>query len=288
MGPGINTQNGPSGARKLRSPFYFGGLKMKFGYERAISAVVGAVLILISQLGSAATADEFLRATPVGSWQAREEITTDAKGKQTVMVVKTSLVESVNYEGAPHYWVESVMESFKIKKGKRKPVGKPMVIKALVDASMMSSKPQNVAGNLQKYGREIIMQQGDQDPMRISEGGAFAQMMMKSMGVKVDYDYQDGGEKTVDVPAGQFKCTNLKGKGNTEVKILVQTLRVQGEVETCVSERVPFGIVYYQSRSTTNGKTSTTEAKLTEFGKSGAVSRITKAPVDAPQMPKLF
>ncbi len=255
---------------------------------RGIKSLIGAALVLGSQLCAAVAPDAFFKATPVGSWQTREEITTDAKGKQTVMLVKTSLLEKVDYQGAPHYWIETAMENFKVKKGKRKPVGQPMVIKALVDASVMGAQSQNVIGNLQKYGREIIMQQGDQSPMRITEGGAFAQMMMKSMGVKVDYDYQQAGEKTVDVPAGQFKCENLKGAGNTEVKVLVQTMRIQAEVETCISDKVPFGIVYYQSNSTTNGKASTTEAKLTEFSKTGATSLITQAPVDAPQMPKLF
>lgn len=256
-------------------------------FRNRFGIVLSALLVLASDQVTASM-DAIFASTPVGSWQVREELMTDAKGRQTLMRVKTSLLDSVSHQGAPHYWIETAMESYQIKKGKRKPAGQPMVMKVLVDASVMGREPQNLIGNLQKYAREIILQQGDQDPMRVTEGGAFAQMMMKSMGVKVDYDYQPAGEKTVAVPAGEFKCLNLEGTGNSEVKIMIKTIRIQGEVETCVSDKVPFGIVQYQSKSTTNGKTTLTEAKLTEFGKSGAVSQIVKAPVDAPQMPKLF
>lgn len=250
-------------------------------------------VLLFAALASASdhavsTADEVLPSTPVGSWQVREEIMTDAKGQQTLLRVKTALLDAVAHQGTPHYWIETAMESYQLKKGQRKAAGQPMVMKVLVDASVMSKEPQNVIGNLQRYGREIILQQGNQDPMRITEGGTFAEFIMKSMGVKVEYDYQPNGVKTVEVPAGKFECTNLKGSGTAEVRAVIQTIRVQSEMEACVSDQVPFGIVYYQSTSTTNGKASTSEGKLTEFGESGAVSQITKTPMDAPQMPKLF
>lgn len=237
---------------------------------------------------AAANSLDFSGATPVGSWQVREETTTDARGRQTLTVVKTSMLEKVAYQGAPHYWIETAIETYKLRKNKRKAQGDPVTMKVLVEASVMGAEPENVAANLQKYGKEIIFQSGNSDPMRIVEGGALAQMMMKSLGVSVEYQYTKEGSKTVEVPAGKYKCTIMRGNGTTEMRVLMRKVSISSEIETCMSAQVPFGIVAYTSISTENGKETRSEARLIEFGKSGAVSQITKAPVDMPEMPKLF
>lgn len=246
--------------------------------------------MLTTLVSHAATAGmpDFSESTPVGSWQVREETTTDAKGRQTLTVVKTSMLEKVDYQGAPHYWIETAIESYKLRKDKRKAQGDPVVMKVLVEASVMGAEPENVAANLQKYGKEIIFQSGNSDPMRMVEGGALAQMMMKSLGVSVDYQYRKAGSKTVEVPAGKFSCAIMWGEGTTEMRVLMRKLSVRSEIETCTSAQVPFGIVAYTSVGTENGKETRSEARLIEFGRSGAASKITKAPVDMPEMPKLF
>lgn len=246
-----------------------------------------ALSALVSQRSVAGVPD-FIASTPVGSWQLREDITTDEKGRQTVMLVKTSMLEKINFQGAPHYWIEVTMESYRLRKGKRKAQGEPVVMKTLVEASVISENPENVAANLQKFGKEIILQSGNGDPMRIAEGGALAQMMMKSLGVSVDYSYTEAGTKVVEVPAGKFNCTVMRGEGTTEVRVIMRKISVASRIESCTSGQVPFGVVAYATVSTENGKETRSEARLMEFGKTGAVSSITRAPVDMPEIPKLF
>lgn len=254
--------------------------------RRWIKSVV-VLMVLVGHTVSAGMPD-FSGSTPVGSWQVREETTTDAKGRQTVTVVKTSMLEKVAHQGAPHYWIETEIESYKLRKGKRKAQGDPVVMKVLVEESVVGADPENVVANLHKYGKEIIFQSGNSDPMRMAEGGALAQMMMKSLGVSVDYKYAESGTKTVDVPAGKFSCTVLRGDGTTEMQVLMRKVSVRSQIETCLSGQVPFGIVAYEAVNMENGKETRADARLIEFGKSGAVSKITKAPVDMPEIPKLF
>src|SRR5690606_26899461 len=133
------------------------------------------------------------------------------------------------------------MESYKLRKGKRKAQGEPVVMKTLVEASVIGANPENVTANLQKYGKEIIFQPGNGDPMRIVEGGALAQMMMKSLGVSVDYSYREDGTRTAEVPAGTFTCTVLRGEGTTEMRVVMRKISIQSRIETCTSGQVPFG-----------------------------------------------
>ncbi len=230
----------------------------------------------------------FKKATPLGSWSVREDLTTNHKGKQTVAVVKTSLVDKEMVEGSLHYWVEVEMQNYKLKKDKRKKQGDKMIMKVLIDSSTFSDSPANVVGNLNKYASTVIMQNGNADPMKIEQGGAMAQSMMSAMGVSVEFDFSEGGSKKVNVPAGNISCKVLKGSGTTETKVMIKTFKVSSETESCYSNDIPFGLVYSTADIVTNGKKSTTESKLMEFGKSGAVTAITKTPTEMPKMPKLF
>jgi len=235
-------------------------------------------LICCSLTASAEPMFDFNQSTPVGSWQVREETTTDHKGKQSLAVMKTSLLSKVEYQGTPHYWIEMEMQTYKLKKNDRKPQGKPMILKALVDASVASGDAANVIGNLDKYGREVIFQSGNDDPVRIQQSGMLGKSMLQAMGTKIEYQFTKTGETSVAVPAGKIKCTSYKGTGSTEIDLIIKKIRVNSETQACISDTVPFGIVNSVSTSTNNGKESTSEAVLVEYGTSGAVSAITKEP----------
>ncbi|MDO3387410.1 hypothetical protein QWI17_16330 [Gilvimarinus sp. SDUM040013] len=255
-----------------------------------VSSVWLKVWLLVAALvvPSVAAALDFLAATPVGSWQVREEATTDHKGRQSVAVVRTSMVGQESRGADTHYWIEVELTNYQVKKGKRKQQGERSIIKVLVAEAALTRDPGDVMTNLRGIGSEIIMQTGDQQPMRISGGGAMADAMLQAMGTQMEYDFQQGGAKEVTVPAGTFKCEVQRGSGYTEMKVMFKTFRVESEAEMCFSTEVPFGIVASQSKNTTNGDTSATEVTLLEFGASGAESKISGEPSEAPSLPNLF
>lgn len=226
--------------------------------------------------------------TPVGSWQVREETVTDHKGRQTVNVVKTSLLSEEMRDGEKHYWMEMVIQTFKIKKDKRKPSGDKAVMKTLVAASAMQANPANVVNNLSGFGKDIIMQSGDSAPMRITGAGLMADSVMKATGTKVNYDYQNLGQETVEVPAGSFKADKIQGSGTTTAKVLFKKVSVQSDDTAWISAKVPFGLVKGEGTTTTNGKQSTHKLELLEFGQSGAVSEITGEPQELPSIKDMF
>lgn len=231
---------------------------------------------------------DFVEATPVGSWQVREELTTDHKGRQTVAVVRTSMVGKEARNGETHYWVEVEMQSYQLKKDKRKKSGDRSIVKVLVAESVLTGEPADVMTRLRDMGDEIIIQNGDQAPMRITGGGAMADAMLQAMGTQMDYDYRKGEEKKVTVPAGTFTCQVQQGSGVTEMKVMFKSFRIESDTTMCLAAEVPFGIVESSTDSVVNGDRSKTEVSLFEFGGSGAESRITGEPTEAPSMPNLF
>jgi hypothetical protein len=141
--------------------------------------------------------------------------------------------------------------------------------------------------NLQVFVAEMIMQSGKSDPMRMTGGGGFMGGLMKSLGVKVNHDFQDLGQESVLVAAGDFDANKIQGSGTTTAKILFQSINVASDSTAWLSSKVPFGIVKSEGTSTTNGKASTHSSQLLEYGLSGAVSKITKTPQEMPKMPDL-
>lgn len=246
------------------------------------------VLVAALTLPGVATALDFLAATPVGSWQLREEVTTDHRGRQSVALVRTSMVGQEQRGADTHYWIEVELVNYQLKKGKRKQQGERSIIKVLVAEDALTRDPGDVMTNLRGIGSEVIMQTGDQQPMRISGGGAMADAMLQAMGTQMEYDYQQVGSKEVTVAAGTFECEVQRGSGYTEMKVMFKTFRVESEADMCFSAQVPFGIVSSQSKNTTNGDSSTTEVNLLEFGVSGAKSKISGEPAEAPSLPNLF
>ena len=110
----------------------FNGGTMNFLIQRLITLVV-----FFSIATSAAYAEQpsfdLLASSPTGSWQLREDIDTNHKGKQTISLVKTSILGSEVRGGKTYYWVEMGMDNFKVnKKGKRKAKGKRAIVKSPV------------------------------------------------------------------------------------------------------------------------------------------------------------
>ena len=106
-------------------------------------------LVLLSMIFTStslyAASFDIINATPLGSWQIRESTETNHKGKQTVSIMKTSLVDKELRDGETYYWVEMHIETFKVKKnGKRKAKGKPMIIKSLVSKNALAGDPENI------------------------------------------------------------------------------------------------------------------------------------------------
>jgi len=231
---------------------------------------------------------DFISSSPVGSWQLREQIDTDHKGRQTAMLMRTSMIAKENRNGKPHYWIEVGMDSFKIsKKGKRKANGKRVVMKSLVPESTLIGDPANVLTNLRTFSVETIMQNGDSKPMRMTNVGGFMDGAMKMMNTEIKYDFQSQGNESINVKAGQIDTHKIRGTGSVDIKVLFKKLHIDSDTTIWISDEVPFGTVKMQGTAVTNGKSSEQLGELLEYGSSGAVSEITQAPEDMPAMPNL-
>ena len=228
---------------------------------------------------------DLLASTPVGSWQVREETMTDKNGKQTLTVFKTALVDSEERGGETHYWMEVESQTYKLRGKKRKAQGDLTIIKALVAESAFKDDPANIMKNLYKFGEEIILQTGDNDPMKITGAGALAQSLMQAFGMEVNFEFSDEGLETVSVPGGEFKTAKWSGEGDVKTKVMFQKIEVHSKTTIYLSSKIPFGTVKAITQSEVNGEPQSSEAVLIEYGTSGATTQITKEPVS---MPNLF
>ena len=251
---------------------------------RLISGIACAFLV------SQASADSIKigQKAEVGSWQLRQELTTDDRGRQSAQEVRTSIVGEEERDGIAYVWVEMVMQPYSVdKKGNQKPSGDRTIIKTLVEKQLFSGDIANVFNNLRGIGKEMIMQQGDGDPMAIEEGGMMADTLLKSMGSEVNFDFKEVGREKVTTPAGSFDARIIDGSGTMEMKVFVKTIRVNSRSRQWVSDKVPFGIVKYETESEMDGKVSKVSGSVIEYGASGAKSLITKTPqkLQIPSLP---
>lgn len=231
---------------------------------------------------------DFLSSSPVGSWQVREQIDTNHKGKKTGSIIRTSMISKEQRNGKPHYWIEVGMDTFKInKKGKRKTTGKRTVIKSLVPESTLTGDPANVLNNLRAFGVEMIMQSGNAKPMRISGTEGMMASAMKMSNAEIEYEFEALGPEKISVAAGEFATNKIKGSGSVDMKVVFKKVHVDSDSTMWISNKVPFGTVKTKGTAVTNNKSTTTISELMEFGVSGAKSEITKEPDDMPEIPKL-
>lgn len=231
----------------------------------------------------------FAKSTPVGSWQIREQTTTNHKGKKTVATIKNSLVGKEKRGDEMHYWVEMEMQAYKIKKkGKRKKDGERTIVKVLIPQSSLNRDFSNTVNNLRSYGKEIIIQHGNDDPLLITGGGMLAEKMMQATGTEIKHNFKVIGTEKVTVPAGSYKAKKIAGSGSTETKGMFKTIKVESKSTMWIANGVPFGIVKIESNDTVNGKPQTGLVQLIKHGKSGATTQITKTPQALPNIPNMF
>ena len=240
------------------------------------------VMLSISANAGAEPFFDFSASTPEGSWALREVTTTDHKGRQTILVITQKFLGSEQRQGQTYYWLESEMDNYKLKKGKRKREGEHVVLKVLVSKEAMSSDPANVINNLQGFGQEIIMQTGDSQPLMISGGGILAGATLKAMGVEVKYQFTVEGTETIATAAGTFKTKRVAGKGNTSARILFKKIEMQSQSVLWISKKVPFGIVQSESTDIINGKEERSKTVLLEYARSGAETAITGEVIKMP------
>jgi hypothetical protein len=256
-------------------------------YRRTTITIAIAAVMLLT--GAGAQADDslefdFLGSTPVGAWQEREQTTTRG-GKEVVTVMRIKYLGDEERDGETYAWIENEMASFKVKKDRRKPQGDPVYVKFLVSKSVLEGDVVNAIGAFNDLAVEVIMQTGDQQPMRIKGAGSAMSGLAQSIGFQVDYELTRDGSETVTVPAGTFECERYRGQGSATAKVLVKTINVESRSNQWVSEEVPFGVVRVVSDDTINGKPQQSEARLTAYGRSGASSRITGEPQDLDMSP---
>lgn len=212
----------------------------------------------------------------VGGWQEREEINFNAKGKQTgLMVVWMGVVGAEERDGIDYIWLETRMQEYKTKRnGDRKPKGDIAIMKSLVERSALTDFS-NPMQNMRKFGKEIIVQNGDSEPIKMAEGGMMAGMAMNAFGIAVDFQIDYAGiREDVEVPAGNIAAFKIAGTGSAEGKVLIRKIKIESEVESWVSPDVPLAVVKQSTRSTTNGKVTTSEGQLLSYGDTGAESMI--------------
>lgn len=251
--------------------------------------VMSAFVLALFSTQAFAIDFRLLEATPIGSWQEREEMTTDHKGRKTAAVMRSSLLGTEQRNGKPYYWIEMVVESYKInKKGKRKKDGDRVIIKTLVAKSALEGDPANLLTNLKGFGEEMIMQSGKEKPMRMTGSGGMMAGLMKAAGTEVNYSFKEMGNETVTVPAGQFSTVKIEGSGSTETKVIFKKIKIDSTSTAWMSADVPFGFVKSDGTSTMNGKKSTHQSELLAFGMSGAESQITGEPQDMPSLGNIF
>ena len=250
-----------------------------------IRNVAVAGLLAISLNSTAEELFDFAASTPEGSWATKEIRTTDHRGRETVSVMTQKFLSSENRGGQLHYWLETSIDNYTMRRGEQRPEGEHMVLKVLVEASAMSADPANVMNNLQGFGKEIIMQAGDAEPMAMSGAGSLAGAMMQAMGTKVNYDFSVDGTESVTTQAGTFQARRLRGSGSVETKVMFTRMNVQSESTTWLSEDVPFGVVKGESTDVVNGNEQTSTTTLLQYGTSGATTEITKPVKEMPKLP---
>ena len=261
---------------------------MKF-ISNFVLAITFATISMVSvEANALGSGFNMLKSTPTGSWQLREDTSTDHKGRQTVTSTKTTMLGKETRNGQDHYWIEMVMQSYKLKKGKRKAMGEPAVIKSLMSSSILDSDPANIMTNLRGLSAEMIVQNGDEDPMRITGAGGFLAGLMKGLGAEINYQFEEQGKEEVTVTAGSFNATKIHGGGTTEMKVMLSKIKVDSESTVWMADTVPFGMVKSVGQSTTNGKRSDFVNELLEYGMSGGTSLITKTPRDMPNFTNPF
>lgn len=242
-----------------------------------------------TNFGTSAYGFDMAATMPVGAWQEREEITRNAKGKETNRVrLWMGVVGEETVGGVRHLWFEARTRTYKVKRnGEVVRKGKEQaVMQTQVEASALEDF-NNPMANFRKYAKKIIVQNGEgEKPMLIEGAGGLADSMMKAFGTNMDYEISDTGEReAVTTPAGTIDAQKWAGTASVEMKVLIRKIKVDSEIESWMSEDVPFGVVRQNIKNVTNGKASATDSELIGFDMEGATSSIDRAQAETLQIP---
>lgn len=251
---------------------------------RRTRLVIAATLsILIARASAGADQTQvrfnFVAATPLGSWQAREQVRTAADGSKKILQIKASHVGSETRGGEPYAWIELELKPSEIdKKGKVKE--QPAIIaKLLIRQWFFDLDAGNVLSNPFSVAQEVILQSGGKTPIRYYGKGL--QKVGNLMDMKTKFAWKQVGVETVSAADSSFEALHLHGTGtaDTHSMLKIKKVSVATEADFWYSPKVPFGLLRGEIKNP-DGRAESWVGELKSFGTSGAVSQITGLPKD--------
>jgi hypothetical protein len=243
-----------------------------------VPGLVLAALALACPTRGAQIKFDVLAATPVGSWQVREQTTTKEDGSKRVLSIKTSMIGSEIRGGEPYLWVEMELRPTRIDKKGRVKEEPPVISKLLVRQWFFDLDLGNVLCNPYPFAQEIILQTAESEvPTRYYGKGL--QKVGDLLGLGTKFQWKQLPNESVEVTAGIFHAIRLQGSATEETRALLRKVQVETSADFWYAAQIPFGQVKGEVRNP-NGKPETWVSELKSFGTSGAVSQITQPPKD--------
>ena len=244
--------------------------------------VAATMSILIARASAGADQTQvrfnFVAATPLGSWQTREQIRTAEDGSKKILQIKASHVGSETRGGEPYAWIELELKPSEIdKKGKVKE--QPLIIaKLLIRQWFFDLDAGNVLSNPFSVAQEVILQTEGKTPIRYYGKGL--QKVGNLMDIKTKFAWKQVGIETATAAGGSFEALHLHGTGTADSRsMVIKKVSVATEADFWYSPQVPFGLIRGEIKNP-DGRAETWVGELKSFGTSGAVSQITALPKD--------
>jgi hypothetical protein len=229
---------------------------------------------------------DVLSATPKGSWQEREQTTTEDNGAKRVLAIKTAMVGSEIRGGEPYLWIEMELKPTRIDKKGRAKEDPKVIAKLLVRQWFFDLDLGNVLCNPFPFAQEIIVQTTESEiPVRYYGKGLQKIGDLLQLGTK--FQWKQLPNETVVAAGESIDAVHLQGGATEDTRALLRKVQVETSADFWYSEKVPFGMLKGEVKSP-NGKAETWVSELKGYGSSGAVSQITKTPKDDTGHGKLF
>ncbi|MFU8817663.1 MAG: hypothetical protein ACNA7W_20135 [Pseudomonadales bacterium] len=239
-----------------------------------------ALLMLLCMSGVRADVPfDLLAATPPGSWQRQESVSTDDAGRQVLAVIETALLAEEQRNGVDFVWVQTEIQPYRLTTaGEREPYGDRTVMQTLLQRRVLAAGTFGGLDNLRRFGSEVIYQVGEATPMRVVGAGQIAATIAGLTGANTTPVLTPLGSESLKTAAGRFDTTRLGSQFRSQGQLLGQSLSVDVQGSVWLSPVVPFGLVQSHSTEVTNGIASSTRTELVAYGSAGAVSKISGAP----------
>lgn len=239
-----------------------------------------ALLVLLCVSGVRADVPfDLLAATPPGSWQRQESVSTDSDGRQVLAVIETALLREERRNGVDYVWVQTEVQPYRLTAaGGREPDGDRTVMQTLLERRVLAAGTFGGLDNLRRFGSEVIYQVGEATPTRVVGAGQIAATIASLSGANTTPVLTPLGSEAVTTTAGRFDTRRLGSQFSSKGQLLGQSLSVDVQGTVWLSPAVPFGFVKSTSTELTNGIASSTRAELVAYGTAGAVSKISGTP----------